>query len=113
MKKINYTLSAAAILVVLVVQLSCNKSTNTAVIFNLNIKSIWDSKCTACHQTGTNYAPIIRDDYASIKGKIDETIIRINKGTMDGGYMPKGGSKCSQSELDMFAKWKSDGLLEK
>jgi hypothetical protein len=47
------------------------------------------------------------------KSHIDEIIRRTNLAPTERGFMPQRHPKLADSVLQVFAKWKADGLLEK
>jgi hypothetical protein len=51
--------------------------------------------------------------YATAKTNIDEMITRIQLNPGDKGFMPFKHPKLPDSTIQVFVKWKADGLLEK
>ncbi len=78
--------------------------------FEADVKPIVLQKCGPCHTTG-NKEHI--GEYAIGKQTIDDVIERINKEPNERGFMPMKHEKLSDSLINVFVKWKADGLLEK
>ena len=51
-------------------------------MFETEIKSIFLNNCTICHNSNTNYAGIILEDYQSIVANIAHSMSEIKAGTM-------------------------------
>ncbi|KMQ67073.1 hypothetical protein ACM39_14870 [Chryseobacterium sp. FH2] len=115
MKKFLYIVSGCAFLI------SCESRTyeeisdNTplpeVVKYNTDVKSIVDNNCIVCHSpTGAaSFKPFTT--YNDVKNNIDGIIDRIERPNGDPGKMPQGGS-LSNSQINVFIKWKADGLME-
>ena len=50
--------------------------------FDIDIKNIFLNNCTSCHNSSTNFAGVILEDYSSILLNIDHSIEEIQNGTM-------------------------------
>lgn len=87
-------------------------SENTPIIlpvkYTADIKPIMDNSCVGCHAAGS-YKPLTT--YDQVKNNIDGIIDRIQRPNGDPEKMPKGGS-LSATQINMFIKWKADGLTE-
>jgi hypothetical protein len=79
------------------------------VTFDADIKPIIQSKCSSCH-TGGNQPNFT--SFTIAKNSIDDILNRIQRTQGSTGFMPQGGSKIPQSEIDKIKQWKTDGLLE-
>ena len=64
-----------------------------------------EKKCTSCH----GGIPPNLETYAQVKSNANAVKSAVNK---NDGWMPQGGSKWSQANLDLFQAWIDDGLLE-
>ena len=69
--------------------ISCSKDKTTEplpcennTLFETEIKSIFLNNCTICHNSNTNYAGIILEDYQSIVANIAHSMSEIKAGTM-------------------------------
>ncbi|WP_295203148.1 hypothetical protein [uncultured Chryseobacterium sp.] len=112
MKKLIYILPVLAFLT------SCESRTYeeisdntpiTAVIrYNADIKPIIESNCISCHSAASSF-PLAT--YAQAKNNIEGILNRIQRPAGDPLKMPQGGS-LSAAQINMFLKWKADGLLE-
>lgn len=81
-----------------------------ATTFETDVKPLVNLKCAPCHTMGTK-AHI--GEYAIGKEQIDSIIVRIKKEPTEKGFMPMKHDKLSDSAINVFVKWKADGLLEK
>jgi uncharacterized membrane protein len=77
-----------------------------------HVQPIISSTCSPCHiPSKGNKKPL--DTYASAKDEIDEMIRRIQKNPGEKGFMPfRHPKKLPDSTINVFVKWKEDGLLE-
>ncbi|MFC4232943.1 hypothetical protein ACFOW1_13655 [Parasediminibacterium paludis] len=80
--------------------------------YETDIKPIIATKCAPCHippqgrkETYITYAAVTKD--------IDDIIRRIKLNPGERGFMPQRNPKLSDSTIQVFDKWKADGLLEK
>ncbi|MET3538441.1 hypothetical protein [Chryseobacterium limigenitum] len=115
MKKILYILSSAALLVACesrtYEEISDNKPIAEIVKYTQDVKPIVDANCISCHSaTGSApYKPFT--NYNEVKDNIEVILDRIQRQNGDYQKMPQGGS-LSQSQINIFIKWKADGLIE-
>lgn len=82
--------------------------------YTTNLQAVIADKCGPCHipSKGGNKRPY--DNFANVKTDIDEIIRRIELNPTDRGFMPfKKTSKLSDSTINLFKQWRTDGLLEK
>ncbi len=77
-----------------------------------NVQALVTANCSPCHIPPNNRKKAF-DTYAAVKGDIDDIISRIEKNPDDRGFMPFKHAKLSDSVINVFVKWKADGLLEK
>ncbi|MGG5210823.1 hypothetical protein ACQWU4_18035 [Chryseobacterium sp. MIQD13] len=115
MKKIIYILAGLVFLI------SCESRTyeeisdNTPVIeqvkYAKDIKPIIDANCIACHSPGGSASFQPWTSYDQVKNNIDNILDRIQRSNGDPEKMPQGGS-LSQTQINIFIKWKADGLAE-
>lgn len=78
------------------------------------MQAVISANCTPCHipSKGGNKKPY--DNYANVKTDIDEIIRRIELNPGEKGFMPfKKTAKLSDSTINVFKQWRTDGLLEK
>ncbi len=81
--------------------------------FDTNIQTLLTANCSPCHipAKGGNKRPY--DNFANAKADIDEIIRRIELNPGDRGFMPfRGKAKLSDSTINAFKQWKTDGLLQ-
>jgi hypothetical protein len=82
------------------------------VTYDANVHPVIMSNCTPCHvPPGGNKKAY--NNYANTKSDIDDIISRISKNPNDRGFMPFKHPKLPDSTIQVFVKWKNDGLLEK
>jgi len=112
MKKILYILSSAALFTACdsrtYEEISDNTPITVPVKYNADVKTIVDNNCIGCHSAGS-FKPLTT--YTDVKNNIDGIIDRITRPNGDPGKMPQGGS-LSQTQINIFIKWKADGLAE-
>ena len=109
-------LSLVAMFCIAITISSCTKDVIEDIIpvekvtFDADIKSIITANCAPCHVDGggeTNYTT-----YNNAANGITSIISLTNKNPGETNFMPKNGTKLSQTNLDLLAKWKADGTLE-
>jgi len=115
MKKIFVVVSLA--IIALTVSY-CNASKKAAkapvkMTFNTNVKTAVETYCSPCHipSKGGNKGAL--DTYADMSKHIDDVIRRIQLNPTDRGFMPFKKPKLSDSAINVFKQWKTDGMLEK
>lgn len=82
------------------------------VTYAANVQGIIQNSCSPCHiPPQGNKEPL--NTYASAAKNIDETIRRISLEPGQRGFMPARHPKLADSVIQVFVKWKADGLLEK
>lgn len=67
--------------------------------------STGEDSCIGCHG---GISPKL-ETYTQVKNNEDKISTQVNKNS---GWMPEGGPKWSQANLDLFQAWIDDGLLE-
>lgn len=112
MKKSIYILFSAALLTACDSRTYEEVSENTPIVevvrYNQDVKTIVDNNCISCHSAGS-FKPLA--SYNDVKSNIEGIIDRIQRPNGDPGKMPQGGS-LSQTQINIFIKWKADGLIE-
>ncbi|MFP3593472.1 c-type cytochrome [Chryseobacterium sp. SIMBA_038] len=115
MKKILYILSSAVLLIACesrtYEEISDNTPITETVRYTQDVKPVVEANCIGCHSaTGSaSYKPFT--NYDQVKANIDGILNRIQRQNGDSQKMPQGGS-LSQSQINIFIKWKADGLIE-
>jgi hypothetical protein len=82
------------------------------VTFVADIKPLLTASCTPCHMPG-GVNPNKWDDYTTVKNKISVILDRVQRESTAAGFMPKGGTKLSATNIALLNKWVADGVLEK
>jgi mono/diheme cytochrome c family protein len=115
MKKLIYLLP------VLIFMVSCDSRTYEEISdktpvpdqvrYAVEIKPIVDANCIGCHAPGgsASYKPLT--NYNEVKINIASILDRIQRPNGDPQKMPKGGS-LSPTQIAIFIKWNTDGLIE-
>ncbi|MCP1298167.1 hypothetical protein REB14_05280 [Chryseobacterium sp. ES2] len=89
-------------------EISDNTPITAPVKYTADVKPIMDNSCAGCHSAGS-FKPLVT--YDQVKNNIDGILDRIQRPNGDPEKMPKGGS-LSAAQINMFIKWKADGLNE-
>jgi mono/diheme cytochrome c family protein len=114
MKKLIYIFSSAAVLMACesrtYEEISDNTPIAEQVTYTKDVKPIIEANCIGCHSPG-GPGPQILTGYDQVKNNIDNIIDRIGRPNGDPLKMPQGGS-LSPSQINIFTKWKADGLIE-
>ncbi|MDQ0592751.1 mono/diheme cytochrome c family protein [Chryseobacterium ginsenosidimutans] len=115
MKKYMYIISSAIVLVACesrtYEEISDNTPVPEQVTYTKDVKPIIDANCISCHAPGGAASFQPWTSYDQVKNNIDKIIDRIGRPTGDPQKMPQGGS-LSPSQINIFTKWKADGLTE-
>ena len=83
------------------------------VTYQLNVKSIIDNNCVACHGTvPSNGAPMSLTTYENVKDAVlnNGLIERVILENGQSGQMPLGGPRLPQNRIDEIIKWQTDGF---
>ncbi len=117
MKKI-YVLFGIIVSVFILTNCNPAKKTATAEIpkttYEGDLSKVIINTCAPCHipSKGGNKKPY--DNYENVKTDIDEMIRRIELNPTDKGFMPfKKKEKLNDSTINVFKKFRDDGLLLK
>lgn len=89
-------------------EISDNTPITAPVKYTTDVKPIVDNSCIGCHSAGS-FKPLVT--YDQVKNNIDGILDRIQRPNGDPGKMPQGGSM-SATQINIFIKWKADGLNE-
>lgn len=89
-------------------EISDNTPITSVVKYESDLKPIMESNCMSCH-SASGFKPL--NNYNLVKANIDIIINRIQRPSGDPLKMPQGGS-LSANQIDLFVKWKADGLIE-
>lgn len=84
-----------------------------ASTYETSIKTVVAANCSPCHIPSKGGNKKAYDIYANAKSDIDEMIRRIELNPGDKGFMPFKHPKLSDSVINVFKQWRTDGLLEK
>lgn len=79
------------------------------------IKSIMDNNCISCHgDTPSGGAPMALKTYQNVKDAVMNRglIDRISRTQGASGMMPLGGTRLSQSSIDLVIDWKNTGFAQ-
>lgn len=96
---------------------NCSASKKTAaprkLTYTSDIQSLVEQNCSPCHIPAKGGKKKAFDNYTVVKTDIDDMIKRIELQPTDRGFMPFRGKKLSDSTINAFKQWRTDGLLEK
>lgn len=85
----------------------------TTATYSLRVKPIIDSRCNACHATGSNSSGILLDSYTALKayagpgGRLLPDIKQVPGTTFNA--MPQGSSKLSDCDISIIEAWINAG----
>jgi len=82
------------------------------ITYEANVQSIITNNCAPCHIPPNGKRELL-NTYDAAKSHIDEIITRIQKKPGEKGFMPFKHEKLSDSTIQVFVQWRTDGLLEK
>lgn len=89
-----------------------NKATVKST-YEKDITVLIQNNCSPCHIPAKNGNKKPYDNYVNVKTDIDEMIRRIELNPTDKGFMPfKKSAKLSDSTINAFKQWRTDGLIE-
>ncbi|ATN06620.1 hypothetical protein CRN76_15000 [Chryseobacterium indologenes] len=114
MKKLVYLLIISSTMTIIACEsrtyeeISDNTPITVPVNYTADVKPIMDNSCMGCHGAGA-FKPFAT--YDQVKNNIDGILDRIQRPNGDPLKMPKGGS-LSATQINIFIKWKADGLTE-
>ncbi|WBV61847.1 hypothetical protein PFY12_06910 [Chryseobacterium camelliae] len=115
MKKIIYLFSSAVALVACesrtYEEISAPAPIPEKVTYAKDVKPLVDANCIVCHSPGGAASFQPWTSYTQVKTHIDNILDRIQRPVGDPQKMPQGGA-LSSSQINIFIKWKADGLVE-
>ncbi|MGZ5190880.1 MAG: hypothetical protein ACXWCZ_07640 [Flavisolibacter sp.] len=79
--------------------------------YDVHVAPIITNSCSPCHIPPKGNKEAL-NSYAAAKEHADQMIERIQKNPGDKGFMPFKHPKLPDSTIQVFVKWKADGLLE-
>lgn len=88
-------------------EISDNTPIVAQVTYTKDVKPIIEANCIGCHSPGAQALT----NYDQVKNNIDNILDRIGRPNGDPLKMPQGGS-LSPSQINIFTKWKAEGLVE-
>lgn len=114
-------LQATTLSIVAMLLLSyCSSSRNAAksitpapITYETNIQQLVTAHCGPCHIPASGGKKLALDSYDGVSKNIDDIVSRIEKNPGDRGFMPFKHEKLSDSTINVFKQWKTDGLLAK
>ena len=85
------------------------------VVTYMDVAFVFSNNCVTCHGNPTqNGAPMSLTSYEFVKEAIETRglLDRITRDEGAPGFMPLGGPRLSQQQIDLVMQWNADGLLE-
>jgi hypothetical protein len=111
MKKLSLIFVIAAVIALPFCKTSKKASANKKVTYDAHIQPLVMNNCSPCHfPPKGNKKPL--DNYDSVKVEISDIIARIQKAPTEKGFMPFKHDKLADSTINVFVKWKNDGLAK-
>lgn len=114
MKKIFLS---AGVVTAIVLLTNCNASKKLVappkMNYETNIKTLVMDNCVPCHVPAKGGFKKPYDNFTNLKTDIDEILHRIQLQPTEKGFMPFKRKRLSDSTINVFKQWKTDGLLEK
>ncbi len=108
----KFALYTVLLLFVSVLLTNCDNQTNNPSPTNsgnkityAQVSPILNAKCVSCHSGFSNYN--------GARTSASTILQRIQLQPAQSGFMPQGGSRLPDSEIQTIQKWIADGLLEK
>lgn len=89
-----------------------NKANKMKTTYVGNIQPVMTANCSPCHIPPNNRKKVY-DNYTAVSTDINEILKRIQKNPTEEGFMPFKHPKLPDSTINIFLKWKSDGLPER
>ncbi|WP_082632599.1 c-type cytochrome [Chryseobacterium sp. IHB B 17019] len=115
MRKLIYIFSSVVLLIACesrtYEEISDNTPIAEQVTYAKDVKPIIEANCIGCHSAGGPASFQPWTSYDQVKTHIDNILDRIQRPNGDPLKMPQGGS-LSPSQINIFTKWKADGLIE-
>jgi hypothetical protein len=82
------------------------------VFFDTDVKPLIEAKCTPCHVPSKGGRKEALDTYDGAKDHISDVIRRIEMNPDEKGFMPFKHPKLSETEINIFRKWKAEGMVK-
>jgi hypothetical protein len=82
------------------------------VTYETDVQNLVSAKCSPCHfpSKGGNKKPF--DSYEAVHANIDSMIFRIELNPGQKGFMPFKNAKLSDSVINVFKEWRSQGAVK-
>lgn len=87
------------------------QSTTPKLSYTDNVQNIVATSCSPCH-VGAGARQKRLDNYDAVKSNIDDIIRRIQLNPNDKGFMPFRHPKLPDSTIQVFIRWRNDGLMQ-
>ena len=83
-----------------------------AVNYTTHIQPVVAATCTPCHfPPKGNKKPL--DTYEDVRSNIDDILVRIQKNPEEKGFMPFKHPKLPDSTINLFVRFKTEGMTAK
>ena len=88
------------------------KTSQPQLTYTTNVQPLIVANCSPCHIPAKGGRVKALDTYAAATANIDDIINRIQRTPDQKGFMPNKHPKLSDSTINVFVQWKSNGLRE-
>jgi hypothetical protein len=87
------------------------QKSSAKISYASSVQSIVATSCSPCH-VGSGARQKRLDSYDAVKNNIDEIVRRIQLNPGDKAFMPMKHPKLSDSTIQAFVQWRSDGFIQ-
>ncbi len=115
MKQAVLILSTIALIVIFSYCSGTKKATQAApppITYDANVQQLVAEKCSPCHMPAKGGKKLPLDSYDAVKVNFDDILRRIQLNPGDHGFMPFKNPKLSDSAIQVFKSWQSEGFIK-
>lgn len=82
------------------------------ISYAANVQPLIVNNCSPCHIPPKGNKEAL-NTYETAKANLDNMVVRMQRNPDEKGFMPFKHPKLSDSVINVFTKWKTDGFIEK